>query len=98
MQTVNAIAKVRFSAARPQRVSVCKGPMRTELVCLEPDQQLGVDSGLWTYYVIKGSLVISGQTQTFDLPAGRVASLDPDEAHTIVNPTEARAICLAVGG
>jgi quercetin dioxygenase-like cupin family protein len=98
MDTVNAIAKVRFASAKPQRVQLRKndeGP-GIEMLCLEPDQEVSVRNGQWAYYVITGSATLEVGDQQSPLATGHVAVSAPGEKHKLVNASETRLICLAV--
>jgi len=98
MDYVNAIAKVRFSSAKPQRVVLHKGQAITaELFCLEPGQHVTADRGEWTYYVVAGTAQFSHAGQSVVLPTGQLACACADEVHKISNDGEQRLVCLAVG-
>jgi len=98
MNTVNAIAKVRFGSARPQRVTLDKRPGGlTELLCLEPGQTHAVRGGQWCYYVITSSVTIESNGEEIELPTGQFAAGEPEEDHALSNRTEQRVICLAFG-
>jgi len=96
MDTVNAIAKARFSSAKAQRVPLHKTPaLCADLLCLEAGQTLDVpEAGVWTYYVISGTTAI-GQQQSASLPQGH--SLCVEGPHHIRNVDQRRLILLAVG-
>ncbi len=98
MEVVNAISKVRFASAKPQRVQLKHEQQLTgDLICMEPGQKLSVDSGEWIYYVVTGTAEVSAGTDVAELPTGQVALVDPDEAHAVACVGEQRLICLAVG-
>ncbi len=98
MDITNAIAKVRFSSARPQRVHLNRDDeLSAELLCIEPGQQFNIDSGQWVYYVITGAGTISADGTTTSLETGHTAASRFDEAHSLINSSEQRLICLAVG-
>ena len=96
MNVVNAIGKVRFNSARPQRVQLSRCPHFTcDLLCLEPKQELCA-AGRCAYYVIAGSGdVWSGKLSTH-VTMGHFAACEPGECHTLINSSEQRLICLAV--
>jgi len=96
MDVLNAIAKVRFNSARPQRVQLYKcADFLCELLCLEPGQDLTA-SGRCVYYLVAGTGEIkSGKTQE-TATLGHLVTCDDGESHTIVNTSEQRLICLAV--
>ena len=98
MNVLNAISKVRFASARPQRVQLgASGDLSADLLCFEPGQALAVSSGRRTYYLITGSLTVrdaAGAGQP--LPAGGLAVPDAEEAHNLLNEGETRAVCLCV--
>ncbi len=99
MNFTNAIAKVRFASAKPQKVTLNKSDSLTaELLCLEPGQNMKVASGQWNYYVITGTATIGSAEGSTDLPTGQFAGSETDEPHTITNDGEQRLIILAVGG
>ena len=98
MDFLNAIAKVRFGSARPQRVQLCKGgrtPM--DLLCMEPGQKLKVHAGRWAYYVITGAARVESRLSAADLSAGHLAVTAQDEEHTLSTAGEQRLVCLAIG-
>jgi len=96
MDVINAIAKVRFSSARPQRVQLSKCPKYTcELICLEPGQEFSA-AGRCGYYVILGNGSIKGSKGSLPLSPGKFVACDEDEAHTIINSSEQRLVCLVI--
>lgn len=98
MDIINAIAKVRFASARPQKVHL-GGLARTpvELLCMEPGQKLQVPHGQWAYYVVSGTACVESKITTAHLPAGQVAVTAMDEDHTIAAEGEHRLVCLVIG-
>jgi quercetin dioxygenase-like cupin family protein len=98
METINAIAKVRFSSARPQRVQLHRSDsLQVELVCMEPGQQLRAPKGEWSYYMITGKGAVTGGGAEQALPTGQMAVSHAGEACTITNAGEQRLVVLAVG-
>jgi quercetin dioxygenase-like cupin family protein len=98
MEIVNAIAKVRFASARPQRVRLARNDACVvELLCLEPGQEARVSAGMWTYYVVTGTATVTAGEQAGELTPGQMAVTQAGEAHTIANAGEARLVCLAAG-
>ena len=98
MELINAIAKVRFASASPQRIHVQKtDALQIDLLCLEPGQEIRLETDQWAYYVVKGKAGVSGGGTEGDLTAGQVAVSRTGEKHTIVNAGEQRLICIAVG-
>ena len=98
MDAVNAISRVRFASAKPQRVQLkSEGQLTGDLICMEPGQALSVDSGEWIYYVVTGTAEFRAGQDVAELPTGHVASVDADESHTIVCAGEQRLVCVAVG-
>jgi hypothetical protein len=96
METFNAISKVRFSSARPQRVQLQKlNGMVCDLLCLEPAQELSM-SGRCAYYVIAGQGVIKAGKLVHDLTLGCFAATGSEEHHSLHNDSEQRLICLAI--
>ncbi|MDY6913520.1 MAG: cupin domain-containing protein [Planctomycetota bacterium] len=97
MNFENAIAKVRFSSARPQCVHIHKGKaISMELLCMEPDQGLTVRSCEWLYYVITGTAAVTAGGKTTTLPTGQLAASESGETHTLACVGETRLVCLAV--
>ena len=98
MEIINAIARARFASSQPQRVRLGKdSKLQSELVCMEPGQELEVMSGRWVYYVVKGHARAGTAEGEADLAAGTFADFEPDQKHTITNTGEQRLICFAVG-
>jgi quercetin dioxygenase-like cupin family protein len=98
VDTVNAIAKVRFSTAKAQRIGLHKCPGQlAELLCMEAGQRLKVATGRWAYYVAMGTASMSAGGKTKQVPTGHFAAFASDEPHTVANATERRLVCLAVG-
>lgn len=98
MEVVNAISKVRFGTARPQRIQLHKGDgLVAELLCLEAGQKISVTAGQWSYYVVTGTALLKAGGKDTELPTGQLATSLPDEKHTIANAAEARLVVLAVG-
>lgn len=96
MELLNAIAKVRFSSARPQRVQLFKCPEYVcELLCLEPTQQLAA-SGACAYYLIAGSGQVNIGKETHPATLGSFVTCEAGESHTVVNSSEQRLICLVI--
>lgn len=96
MDVFNAIAKVRFNSARPQRVHLSRcDEYVCELLCLEPQQELTA-SGRCVYYVVAGSGQVRVGEDIQEANLGHFISCDEGESHTIVNSSEQRLICLAV--
>jgi mannose-6-phosphate isomerase-like protein (cupin superfamily) len=97
LETVNAIARVRFSSARPQVVQLHKpGVAHVELLCMEAGQKLTVDKTPVVYYVITGSASIASAGKTVVAAAGHTVSLDTNETHVVVSPPEGRLVCLMI--
>ncbi|MFP4054055.1 MAG: cupin domain-containing protein [Phycisphaerae bacterium] len=98
MDTINAIAKARFSSARPQRVQLHEGSgISSCLICMEPNQKLVVEKGEWTYYVVTGAVDIAADSDAHPLPTGQMAATAAGEKHTLATGGERRAVILAVG-
>jgi mannose-6-phosphate isomerase-like protein (cupin superfamily) len=97
MNLVNAIAKVRFGSAKPQRIQLHKSEaMLAEILCMEPGQQLNVTAGEWTYYVVTGGATLTTDGKDSNLSTGQFAAVGPKEPHTLANAAEQRLVCLAV--
>jgi len=70
MDIINAIAKVRFNSARPQRVQLAKcDGTDCDLLCLEPGQELSA-KGPSAYYIITGSGQVKLKSESRDLAMG----------------------------
>ena len=96
MDVINAIGKVRFNSARPQRVQLSKCPAYTcDLLCLEPGQELTA-AGRCAYYIVAGNGQIKSRQGPQPIAMGKFIACDDNESHTIVNSSEQRLICLAV--
>jgi len=96
MDIVNAIAKVRFNSARPQRVQLSRCPQYAcDLLCLEPEQEITA-AGRCMYYVITGTGEVKAGRINKPLVMGHFVTCDEGESHTLVNSSEQRLICLAV--
>ena len=97
MDVVNAISKVRFSSARPQRVQMSRSPgLTAELLCFEPGQELKLNGGPACYYIVTGAAKMDSGGEDADLAAGQFAAVEKGEAHTIACAGEQRLVCLAV--
>ena len=98
MEIVNAIAKARFASSQPQRVRLHKdAALQSELICMEPGQELDVTSGKWVYYVVKGHARVRTAEGEADLSTGTFADFTTDPRHAIMNTGEQRLICFAAG-
>ena len=93
MHTVNAISKVRFSSARPQRVHLLDLPGgAADLLCLEAAQELSVRGPRTALYIVTGSARITDGKSTQELTAGHLFL--PQGDCTLANPAEQRLVCL----
>ena len=98
VNVVNAISKVRFASAKPQRVLLSKGHgLVAALLCLEAGQETVGEKGRWSYYVMAGVAEIKADAKAATLSAGQLAAADPGERIAISNTGEGRLIVLAVG-
>lgn len=96
MKIVNAISKVRFSAAKPQRVHLVESDEASvDMLCMEAGQQLEVHSAPATYYVITGAAEIEAGDAVQALPMGQLAHIPAGQAHTVINTGQGRLLCLA---
>ena len=96
MDIINAIAKVRFNSAKPQRVSLVRNPtFQADLICMEGGQALAVEGGEWLYYVITGTASLVGNGPAMQTPTGQMASA-VNEKHVITNPSNRRLVILAL--
>ncbi|MGA2265829.1 MAG: hypothetical protein ABSH10_05300 [Phycisphaerae bacterium] len=100
MDTVNAIAKVRFASAKPQAVHLHKGKsLQADLLCMEPGQKLDVPAAAERlYYVVVGTAKLSNKGDEITAYAGQLAVTAGDERHRIANPGPQRLICVIVHG
>jgi quercetin dioxygenase-like cupin family protein len=99
MDTVNAIAKVRFASAKPQAVHLHKGKsLQADLLCMEPGQKLDVPAAERLYYVVAGTAKLSNRGDETTMSAGQLAATAGDERHRIANPGPQRLICVIVRG
>jgi len=97
MDFINAIAKVRFGSAKPQRIHLARADrLRAEMLCMEPGQQVRVQSGQWLYYVITGTAALTAGGQSTELPAGQFAASTLDEEHVVATSGDRRLVCLVV--
>jgi quercetin dioxygenase-like cupin family protein len=85
---------------------------RVDLLCMDAGQKGPPAAGPCAYYVVTGSATlttggsaslttggsanITAGPKPHELPAGRLAQLDPGEAHTIANAGQNRLICLVI--
>ena len=98
MNIINAIAKVRFASAKPQRIQLQKSTgLIVDLLCMEAGQNISISSGQWAYYVVTGTAALTGGGQTTELSAGQLGLAEADEKHTIANAGEGRLVVLATG-
>jgi len=96
MDIINAIAKVRFNSARPQRVQLAKcDGTDCDLLCLEPGQELSA-KGPSAYYIITGSGQVKLKSESRDLAMGHFLHCADGESHTLINSSEQRLICLSI--
>jgi len=96
MDHVNAIAKVRFNSARPQRVHLGKSDDFTcDLLCLEPGQEHSA-TGRCAYYFIAANGVLKTGKEKKNVSMGHFVIFEKDEHHTIINTSEQRLIILVV--
>ncbi|MFW6155314.1 MAG: hypothetical protein ACOC95_08865 [Planctomycetota bacterium] len=94
MTPTNAIAKVRFSSARAQRVHLAESNgLAAELLCLEGGQQLKIAGEAGILYVILGTADVTAEGQTVTLQTGYVFA--PGTTFTLANAGEHRLVCLA---
>ncbi len=101
MDIVNAISKVRFASTGPQQVHLARNDAyRVDILCMEAGQKSRAQAGPCAYYVIVGSAKLtaggSASADEYPLPAGQMASIGPNEAHTVANTGEGRLICLVI--
>lgn len=98
MDVINAISKVRFASAKPQRVHLTRGESCVvEMICMEAGQAIHGIRGAWTYYVVTGAARVEAGTQKGDLSAGQMAAAGAEEPHSLANAGGGRLICLAIG-
>ena len=95
MDVVNAISKVRFSAAKPQLVSLQKLPgLTVSLLCMQTGQSFPLPPGPCTYYVITGPATTACNGATTPLSPGHSVAAADGEAHQIAARGEDRVVCL----
>ncbi len=98
MDLINAVAKARFSSARPQRVQLHAGPeLCVDMICMESGQELHIHGGCRIYYVVTGTARFSGEGKTIDLAMGQMAVADANQPHLVTNTGEGRLVCLVYG-
>lgn len=98
MDVVNAISKVRFGSAKPQRIQLAKaGEFLAQMLCMEPQQQFTVRKGEWTYYVVTGSAEVTADGQTTPVATGQLAASAPGEVHTVSATGDHRMVCIVFG-
>ncbi|MDY7011951.1 MAG: hypothetical protein SVV80_14565 [Planctomycetota bacterium] len=96
MDVINAIAKIRFSSAKAQRVHLHHGGgLACDLLCLEPGQEFS-STGQCSYYLIAGAGVIKAGKTIKGVNMGNFATCEEDESHTLVNSSEQRLICMVI--
>ena len=90
---INAVAKVRFSSARAQRVHLADaGTAKGELLCLEGGQEMSLSGPSALLYVISGAgTVLQGDVRT-PLATGHLLEVQADVK--LANLSEHRLICL----
>jgi len=99
MDVTNAISKVRFASARPQRVLLTRSKgFAVELICMEPGQELKAVRGPCVYYVVIGTATLAAGDNERDVPTGQMGIAEADETHSLSNRQEHRLVCVAVGG
>jgi quercetin dioxygenase-like cupin family protein len=98
MDVINAIAKVRFASAKPQRVHLTRGEScAVEMVCMEAGQAIHGIRGAWAYYVVTGTARVEAGDKNGELAAGQMAAAEGGETHSLANAGDGRLICLAIG-
>ncbi|MCD4699756.1 MAG: hypothetical protein K8R91_04190 [Phycisphaerae bacterium] len=96
MDVINAIARIRFSSAKAQRVQLHRGGgIACDLLCLEPGQEFP-STGQCSYYLIAGAGVMKAGKSKKDVNMGNFATCEENESHTLVNSSEQRLICLVI--
>ncbi|MCD6378748.1 MAG: hypothetical protein J7L99_07865 [Planctomycetes bacterium] len=96
MEHINAIAKVRFNSARPQRVHLGKSDDFTcDLLCFEPGQEYSATERC-AYYFIAANGVLKAGKEKKNVAMGHLVIFEKDQPHTIINTSEQRLICLAI--
>jgi quercetin dioxygenase-like cupin family protein len=98
MDLVNAIAKVRFGSAKPQRIQLAKaGGCLAQMLCMEPRQQVTVRKGQWMYYVVTGSAEMTVDGQATRVETGQLVASAPGEVHTVSATGDHRMVCVVFG-
>jgi len=94
MTPTNAIAKVRFSSAKPQRVHLAQSDqLASELLCLESGQQMKVAEADTILYIILGAATINAGEEDASAQTGCVMA--PGKPFLLANAAEQRLVCLA---
>jgi mannose-6-phosphate isomerase-like protein (cupin superfamily) len=97
VDVVNAIAKVRFSAAKCQHVILQKAPgLTVSLVCMQGGQTAKLPAGPCTYYVVTGSADLAHAGKTVSLAPGHSVTAAPGEVHQLTCRSEDRLVCIVV--
>lgn len=97
MTPINAIAKVRFSSAKAQRVHLIQGQaVEADLLCLESQQEMPLQGDGSVLYVVTGTATLIGPQGRDTLPAGQLVGTDADR--TLANISEQRLVCLLLRG
>ena len=95
MELVNAIAKVRFSSARAQRVRLHRSTRSAvEMLCLEPGQEVSLPESTRCYYVVAGSARFHAGKVSIDASPGHVVAPGEGETMSLANAGQQRVICL----
>ena len=95
MDVINAISKVRFSAAKPQLVSLQKIPgMSISLLCMQPGQSFPLPPGPHTYYIVTGSAAVTCGGSTMALAPGHCVAAQDGETHLLACRGEDRSVCV----
>jgi quercetin dioxygenase-like cupin family protein len=98
MELVNAIAKVRFSSVRPQRVRLHHdGTTAVDLLCFEPGQDMPLPRADRAIYVIAGSARLAMAGCEHKAAAGQLAALNAGESVRLAAEGEQRLICVVLG-
>ena len=93
MTPTNAIAKIRFSSAKPQRVHLAESDrLASELLCLESGQRMKVSDPNTILYVILGTAEIEDDDRKVSVQTGCLVA--PGMKFTLTNAGEQRLVCL----
>jgi len=102
MSFVNALAALRFSADKMQKVNLFEtSHMFCDMYCLEPGQAQKPHAHAGAtkfYYVVEGRAAVTLGAETRELGPGELAWSAPGENHGVENRSTARCVLLVAMG